>query len=198
MQVPCLKTLVFFFGFFVVIWPEGGKVKFALLLLAHRADLLSKIFAIRRRGILIHIVGAVVVVVAVIWVEIIASVVGVALRPIASWFGTVSCEVTRFLAVEACSLLHEGGAFVCFEDVNVHGVWVPFLSIVVLWTGVIVLSIWTIVGLDISSIFESVGVSANVFFESAESVIGLDGFFIPVLEVFGFVSKVDSFANMIC
>jgi len=197
MQVPCLKTLIFFFGFFVGFWPEGGKIKFAFLLLAHGADLLGEVFAIWRR-VLVHVVRTVVVIVVVIWIEVVSSVVGIALRPVASWFGAVSCKVARFLAVEACSLLHEGGAFVCFEDVNVHGVGVPFLSVVVLGTRSVVLSIWAIIGLDVSSVFESVGVSANVFFESAESVVGLDGFFVPVLEVFGFVSKIDSFANMIC
>jgi len=106
--------------------------------------------------------------------------------------------VARFFAVKACSLFHEGGAFVCLEDINVHGVGVPFLSVVVLGTRGIVLSIWAIIGLYVSSVFESVGVSANVFFEWAESIVGLDGFFVPVLEVLGFVSKVDSFANVIC
>jgi len=197
MQVPCLKTLIFFFGFFIGVWPEGGKVEFVFLLLAHRADLLGEVSAIWR-GVLVHVVRAVVVVVTVVWIEIVPSVVGVALRPIASWFGTVSCEVTCFLAVEACSLLHEGGAFVCLEDVNVHGVGVPFLSVVIWWSRVIVLSIWAIVGLDISSVLESIGISADVFFETAESVICLDCFFVPVFEVLRFVSKVDSFANMIC
>jgi len=197
MQVPCLKTLIFFFGFFVGFWPEGGKVKFTLLLLAHRADLLGEVFAIGRR-VLVHIVGTVVVVVSVVWIEIISSVVGVALRPIASWFGAVPCKVARFLAVEACSLLHEGGVFVCFEDVNVHGVWVSYLSVVIWWSRIIVLSVWTIVGLDISCVFECVGISVDVFFETAKSVVCLDCFFVPVFEILGFVSKVDSFANMIC
>jgi len=197
MQVPCLKTLIFFFGFFVVVWPEGGKVEFSFLLLAHRADLLGKVFAIQRR-VLVYVVGTVVVIVAVIWIEVVSSVVGIALRSIASWFGAVPCKVTRFLAVETCSLLHEGGAFVCLEDVNVHGVWVSFLSIVVLWTGIVVLSIWTIVGLDVSGVLESIGVSANVFFESSKSVVGLDGFFVPVLKILWFVAEVDSFANVIC
>jgi len=197
MQVPCLKTLIFFFGFFVGFWPESGKVEFAFFLFAHRADLLGEVFAIWR-GILVHVVGAVIVVVAVIWIEIISSVIGVALRPIASWFGAISCKVARFLAVEACSLLHEGGAFVCFEDVDVHGVGVSFLSVVVLGARSVILLIWTIVGLDVLSVFEHVGISANVFFESAESVVGLDGFFIPVLEVLWFVTKVDSFSDVIC
>jgi len=197
MQVPCLKTLVFFFGFFVGFWPKGSKVKFVFLFLAHRADLLGEIFAIWR-GVLVHVVGAVIVVVSVVWVVIVAFVIGVALRPIASWFGAVSCKVTRFLAVEACSLLHEGGAFVCFEDVDVHGIWVSFLSVIVLWSRVVVLSIWAVIGLDVPSVFERVGISANVFFESAESVVGLDGFFVPVLEVLWFVTKVDSFSDVIC
>jgi len=197
MQVPCLKTLIFFFGFFVGFWPEGGKIKFAFLLLAHGADLLGEVFAIRRR-VLVHVVGAIVVVVVIVWVEIIPSVVGIALRSVASWFRAISCKVARFLAVETCSLLHEGGTFVCFEDVNVHGVGVPFLSVVVWWSGVIVLLVWTIVGLNISSVFECVGVSANVFFKSAEPIVGLDGFFVPIFEVLWFVSEIDSFSDVVC
>ena len=197
MQVPCLKTLIFFFSLLIGFWPEGGKVKFAFFLFAHRADLLGEVFAAWRR-VLIHIVGAVVVVITVVWIVIVAFVIRVALRSIASWFGTVSCKVTRFLAVEACSLLHEVGAFVCFEDVHIHSVGVSFLSVVVLWSRVIVLFVWSIVGLDVPGIFERVGISANIFFELAESVIGLDSFFVPVLEILGFVSKVDPFSDVVC
>jgi len=197
MQVPCLKTLIFFVGFFVGFWPEGGKVKFSFLLLAHRADLLGEVFAIWRR-VLVCVVGMVIVVVSIVWVVVIASVIGIALRPIASWFGAIPCKVTCFLAVEACSLLHEVGAFVCFEDIDVHGIGVSFLSVIVLWTGSVVLSIWTIIGLDVSGVLESIGVSANVFFESMKPVVGLDSFFVPVLEIFGFVSEVDPFSDVVC
>jgi len=197
MQVPCLKTLIFFFGFFIGFWPEGGEIKFAFFLFAHRADLLGKVFAIWM-GVLVHVVGTDIVVVLIVWVVIVASVIGVALRPIALWFGAVSCKVTRFLAVEACSLLDEGGAFLCFEDINVHGVGVSLPSVAVLWSRVIVLFVWAIVGLDVPGVFERIGISANIFFESAELVVRLDCLLVPVFEILGFVSKVDSFPDVIC
>jgi len=198
MQVPCLKTLIFFFfGFFIGFWSEGGKVEFAYFLFAHRADLLWEVFAIWRR-VLIHVVGAVVIVVAVVWIVIIAPVVGVALRPISSWFGAVSCKVTHFLAVEACPFLHEVCAFLSFENINVHGIGVPFLLVIVLWARVIVLSVLTIIGLDVSSVLEGIGISVNIFLESAESVVRLDCLLVPVFEILGFVSKVDSFSDMVC
>jgi len=197
MQVPYLKTLIFFFGFFIGFWPKGGKVKFAFFLFAHRADLLGEVLAIWR-GILVHVVGAVVVVVSIVRVIVVSSVVRVALRPIALWFGAVSSKVTRFLAVEACPFLHEVCAFFHLEDVDVHGIGVPLLSVVVLWSRVVVLFVWAVVGLDVPGVFERIGVSANIFLEPAESVVGLYGFFVPVLEVLGFVSKVDSFSDVVC
>ena len=55
-----------------------------------------------------------------------------------------------------------------------------------------------IIGLYILSVFEGIGILANVLLESMESVVCLDSLLIPVFEVFGFVLEVDSFSDMIC
>ena len=57
---------------------------------ARRADLLGKVLAIGGR-VLIYIVGAVGAVIGVVWIVIVASVVGIALGSVASWFGTFFC-----------------------------------------------------------------------------------------------------------